>query len=156
MGYATRSTAMSRRAYEPGDTKRPRRYQLLAARAAIRALAERDSTTIAMPWGGGKTRAGILAAERLSPAGATSRTSSRTRGTLSWRDANGNAIADEEAGRHAGESRLGRRDITRKQGPGLSGRGLHPGAARGPRPRKEGHAGPATRPSGAPLREGWS
>ena len=61
---------MSRSACEPGDTKRPRRYQLLAAQAAIRALADRDSTTIAMPWGTGKTWAGILAAERLAPAGA--------------------------------------------------------------------------------------
>ena len=61
---------MSPSAYEPGDTKRPRRYQLLAAQAAIRALADRDSTTIAMPWGGGKTWAGILAAERVAPAGA--------------------------------------------------------------------------------------
>ena len=61
---------MSRPAYEPGDTERPRRYQRLATRAAIRALAERDSTTIAMPWGAGKTWARILAAERLAPAGA--------------------------------------------------------------------------------------
>ena len=61
---------MSRSAYGPGYPERPRRYQLLAARAAIRALADRDSTTIAMPWGAGKTWAGILAAERLCPADA--------------------------------------------------------------------------------------
>ena len=53
----------------PEDTQRPRRYQTLAARAAVRALAHADCTTIAMPWGSGKTWAAILAAERLAPAG---------------------------------------------------------------------------------------
>ena len=58
---------MSRSAYGPGYPERPRRYQLLAAGAAIRALADRDSTTIAMPWGAGKTWTGILAAEGVAP-----------------------------------------------------------------------------------------
>ena len=49
--------------------ERPRRYQLLAAEAATSALVERDSTTIAMPWGTGKTWTGALAAELLAPAG---------------------------------------------------------------------------------------
>ena len=39
-------------------------------RRAIQALADRDSTTIAMPWSAGKSWAGILAAERLAPADA--------------------------------------------------------------------------------------
>ena len=45
---------------KPGPVDRPRRYHLLAARA-------RDATTIAMPWGEGKTWAGALAALRCGP-----------------------------------------------------------------------------------------
>ena len=71
----------------PGLADRPRRYQLLAARAAAAALAGRDSTTIAMPWGAGKTWAGALAAERVARPARQSHTSSRTRATSTWRGA---------------------------------------------------------------------
>ena len=102
---------MSRSAYGPGYPERPRRYQLLAARAAIRALADRDATTIAMPWGAGKTWAGILAAERLAAAGApiahfvpNARQVDMTRGEWRWRTrrtviAAGATPADEDAER---------------------------------------------------------